>query len=88
MSKVKYAAVIHKEDTSDYGVSFPDFPGCVTAGSTLDEAYAMAKEALQFHIDGLVEDGEKFPSPFDFSSDYIHAAEDVYGVIFIEVNIP
>ena len=33
-----YLAVIHKEPGSEYGVSFPDFPGCVTAGKTIDEA--------------------------------------------------
>ncbi len=58
-----YLALIHKEAGSDYGVSFPDFPGCVTAGSTLDEARANAAEALLFHIEGMVEDGEALPAP-------------------------
>jgi predicted RNase H-like HicB family nuclease len=56
-----YIALIHKDQTSDYGVSFPDFPGLATAGRTLDEARAMAEEALAFHIEGLVEDGEAIP---------------------------
>lgn len=58
-----YAALIHKDHDSDYGVSFPDLPGCVTAGSTLDEAVAMAKEALALHIEGLLEDNEDVPAP-------------------------
>ena len=58
-----YPALIHKEAGSDYGVSFPDFPGCITAGSTLDEARANAGEALAFHIEGMVEDGEALPAP-------------------------
>jgi predicted RNase H-like HicB family nuclease len=58
-----YIALIHKEADSDYGVSFPDFPGVVTAGRTLDEARTMATEALAFHIRGLVEDGEAIPPP-------------------------
>ena len=41
-----YIAIIHKEPDSDFGVSFPDFPGCITAGRTLDEAKEMALEAL------------------------------------------
>ena len=57
----QYIGLIHKDPDSDYGVSFPDFPGCVTAGSTLDEARAMAEEALSFHIEGLIEDGEVIP---------------------------
>lgn len=58
-----YIALIHKDAGSDYGVSFPDFPGCVTAGANLDEARAMAAEALALHIEGMVEDGEAIPEP-------------------------
>ncbi|HZC16501.1 MAG TPA: type II toxin-antitoxin system HicB family antitoxin [Caulobacteraceae bacterium] len=58
-----YVALIHKDADSDYGVSFPDFPGAITAGRTLDEARAMAEEALAFHIEGMVEDGEAAPEP-------------------------
>lgn len=58
-----YIALIHKDADSDYGVSFPDFPGCVTAGVTLDEARDMAAEALTFHIEGMVEDGDAIPEP-------------------------
>ncbi len=58
-----YIALIHKEADSDYGVSFPDLPGCITAGATLDEARAMATEALAFHLEGLAEDGEAIPEP-------------------------
>lgn len=58
-----YIALIHKEPGSDYGVSFPDFPGCVTAGVTLDEARREAQEALALHIDGMIEDGESMPEP-------------------------
>ena len=58
-----YVALIHKDPDSDYGVSFPDLPGCITAGSTLDEAIAMAKEALALHVEGLLEDNEDVPAP-------------------------
>ncbi|GGJ14412.1 type II toxin-antitoxin system HicB family antitoxin [Neoroseomonas lacus] len=58
-----YIALIHKDADSDFGVSVPDFPGCVTAGTTLDEARAMAAEALALHIEGMVEDGEAVPEP-------------------------
>src|SRR5260370_10224808 len=59
----QYIALIHKDADSDYGVSFPDLPGVITAGSTLDEARAMATEALAFHLAGLAEDGEAVPEP-------------------------
>ena len=58
-----YIGLIHKDAESDYGVSFPDFPGVVTAGTDLDNARAMAEEALFLHIEGLVEDGEAIPEP-------------------------
>lgn len=58
-----YIGLIHKDAESDYGVSFPDFPGVVTAGTDLDNARAMAEEALALHIEGLVEDGEAIPEP-------------------------
>jgi predicted RNase H-like HicB family nuclease len=59
----QYIALIHKEPDSDFGVSFPDFPGCVTAGATLDEARAMAAEALGLHLEGIVQDGEAVIEP-------------------------
>jgi predicted RNase H-like HicB family nuclease len=58
-----YIAYLHKERDSDFGVSFPDFPGCITAGKTLEEARRMAAEALALHIAGMVEDGESIPEP-------------------------
>jgi predicted RNase H-like HicB family nuclease len=58
-----YIAYLHKDGKSDYGVSFPDFPGCITAGSTLEDARRMAARALSFHIAGMREDGEVVPKP-------------------------
>lgn len=60
---VSYIALMRKDRDSDYGVDFPDFPGCITAGETLDEAKDMAVEALAFHIEGILEDGEVIPEP-------------------------
>lgn len=59
----EYIALIHKERDSDYGVSFPDFPGCVTAGRSLDEARTFAEEALALHALGIAEDGDDPPEP-------------------------
>jgi predicted RNase H-like HicB family nuclease len=58
-----YIAVVHKDPKSDFGVSFPDFPGCITAGSSIDEAKDMAHDALSLHIKGMMEDGENIPTP-------------------------
>lgn len=58
---MEYIAYLHKDFDSDFGVSFPDFPGCVTAGKTLDEARQLAPEALGLHIEGMIEDGDEIP---------------------------
>lgn len=77
-----YIAILHKDDTSDWSVSFPDFPGCITAGKTLDEAKDNAREALAFHIEGMKEDGEAIPSPS--SLDHImHDPDFQDGVAFL-----
>jgi predicted RNase H-like HicB family nuclease len=57
-----YIAFVHKEDR-DYLVTFPDFPGCVAAGGTLDQAMDGAREALARHVENLREDGAVIPEP-------------------------
>jgi predicted RNase H-like HicB family nuclease len=64
----RYVGLIRKDPRSDYGVSFPDLPGLVTAGVSLDEARVMAEEALAFHIEGLVKDGAPIPMPSDIDA--------------------
>jgi predicted RNase H-like HicB family nuclease len=63
-----YIALIHKDPDSDYGVSFPDLPGCVTAGESLEEARVLAAEALEMHLAGMIEDGEAAPEPSTLES--------------------
>jgi predicted RNase H-like HicB family nuclease len=45
------------EDEGQFGVGFPDFPGCTTIGTSLDDAVTRAAEVLAFHVEGLAEDG-------------------------------
>ena len=58
-----YVALVHKDADSDFGVSFPDFPGCISAGLTLNEAATMAAEALGGHIDLMSDEGLAVPEP-------------------------
>ena len=58
-----YIGLIRKDRGSDFGVDFPDFPGCVTAGRTLEEARSMAAEALALHVQGMTENREPIPEP-------------------------
>jgi predicted RNase H-like HicB family nuclease len=83
---VNYIAIVHKETKSDFGVSFPDFPGCITAGKNIDEAKDMAQEALTLHIQGILEDGEQLPVPSrleDIMSDPDYANAIAYLVVSV-----
>ncbi|MYA21677.1 MAG: hypothetical protein F4Z30_02300 [Gemmatimonadetes bacterium] len=78
-----YIGLIHKEPNSDYGVSFPDFPGCITAGDTLERARTMAAEALAIHIEGMASSGLEIPKPS--SADAVVAHPDACDAIALVV---
>lgn len=81
-----YIALLRKDPTSDFGVDFPDFPGCVTAGRTLDEARRMAVEALELHAEGMTEDGDTFPEPS--SLDAVMGNPDNRDAVAFLVDVP
>lgn len=58
-----YPAIVRKHPSSDFGVEFPDLPGCISAGETLEEAAVMAAEALALHLEGLEADDAPVPAP-------------------------
>ncbi len=58
-----YVAFIHKDPDSVYGVSFPDFPGCISAEETMDGALQHAVDALALHVRGMEADGDAIPAP-------------------------
>jgi predicted RNase H-like HicB family nuclease len=60
---MRYPVVIHKDPDSDYSVTFPDLPGCFTAGESIEEALAMAVEAAELHIEGCLEEGIAVADP-------------------------
>lgn len=63
LKATNFPIVIHKDRDSDYGVTVPGLPGCFSAGSTMDEALAMAREAIELHLEGLLEEGLPIPDP-------------------------
>jgi predicted RNase H-like HicB family nuclease len=83
---ISYIALIRKEAKSDYGVDFPDFPGCITAGSTLDEARELAHEALLAHIDLMQESGEALPEAT--SLEKIMSSSENKDAVAILVSVP
>jgi predicted RNase H-like HicB family nuclease len=84
---VNYIAVVHKELDTDFGVSFPDFPGCITAGKNVDEARDSAQEALSLRVQGMIEDGDPLPDPStleEIMADIDYAD----GVAYLVVALP
>ncbi len=65
-----YVALVHKarKKGADYGVMFPDFPGCVFGGKTIDKALENAREGIIFHIEGLLDIGQTLPEPSSFEA--------------------
>ncbi len=84
----QYIAIIHKDADSDYGVSFPDLPGCVSAGTDLDEAQAMAAEALAFHLEGMAADGESMPEPSPLSQVMADSANHDGVAVLVSAPLP
>ena len=59
---MRYAIVIEKAE-SNYSAYVPDLPGCIATGATVEEAESQIREAIEFHLDGLREDGTPIPLP-------------------------
>ncbi len=81
-----YVALLRKQGGSDYGVDFPDFPGCITAGEILRDARRMAAEALPFHIEGMLGDRDAIPAPSTL--DQIMANPHNRDAVAILVDVP
>lgn len=59
---MQYAVIIERSDTG-FGAYVRDLPGCVAVGETEEEVRVLIREAIEFHIDGLREDGQTVPVP-------------------------
>lgn len=72
MYGMKYAVVIEQGPRS-FGAHVPDLPGCVAVADTREEVLRLIQEAIQLHLESLLEHGEKVPSPSS-SVEYVHVA--------------
>lgn len=60
---MRFPVVLHSDDGVRYGVTVPDLPGCFSAGDTFDDALESVVEAIDLHLEGIVEDGGEIPLP-------------------------
>ena len=82
-----YIAVVHKDSSSDFGVSFPDFPGCIAGGKSIDEVKDLSFEALSGHIKVMREFGEKIPNPSKLD-DIVADKDYLNAIAFLVVSVP
>ena len=62
MSNYRYTIILHPDqEEGGYTVTVPTLPGCITQGETMDDAIAMAKDAIRLHIKFLLADGQPVP---------------------------
>jgi len=59
---MRYAVVVEKTE-NNYSAYVPDLPGCIATGQTVEETEKEIREAIEFHIAGLREDGQAVPQP-------------------------
>ena len=85
----KYLIVIEKGE-NNYSAYSPDVSGCVTTGKTVEEIISTMKEALEFHIEEMLEDGESFPVPKTLNY-YIANTDEISSddiLAHIEIKLP
>ena len=59
---MKYAVVIEKVD-SNYSAYVPDLPGCIATGRTIEKVEIEIRNAIEFHLEGMKQDGQTIPLP-------------------------
>ena len=62
MKVLNYRVLLRKEPEGGFTVVVPSLPGCITYGETLEEALAMAREAIELYLDSLIAEGEEIPT--------------------------
>lgn len=97
MVRIAYPAIITHpdDDTGLFGVVFPDLPGCTSTGNSIDHAFLNAGEALELHLDGIAQDGDKRPTPSTldaartlFLTDYQAPPSAIAAVLLVSATLP
>ena len=86
---MRWPIIIDKDDNSDFGVTVPDLPGCFSAGTSFEDAVDQAKEAIELHLEAMLEDGEDIPMPSEMSIHHGNGAGagTVYAFVEIDDNL-
>jgi predicted RNase H-like HicB family nuclease len=85
---MKFVLVLHTDDGTSYGVTVPDLPGCFSHGNSLDEAIESAKEAIDFHLEGLIEMGSEIPPQLSITAHRTNPdfADGIWSVVDVDIR--
>ncbi|MEH2137721.1 type II toxin-antitoxin system HicB family antitoxin [Nostoc sp.] len=81
---MRYTVVIEKGETS-YGAYVSDLPGCIAVGETLEEVKQMIAEAIEFHLEGMLEDDLSIPQPTSIAHE-VEVAKELFSTNTKSVN--
>jgi predicted RNase H-like HicB family nuclease len=85
---MRFALVIQKDPDSDYGVIVLDLPGCFSAGETIDEAMEQAREAIECHLEAMLQEGEAIPTlrPIEQHRTNPEYAGGIFAFVDVDIN--
>ncbi len=85
---MRFPVVLHTDDGVRFGVTVPDLPGCFSAGGTFDEALDSVVEAIDLHLEGLVEEGGDVPTPHPITEHRANPdfADGVWAAVEVDVS--
>jgi predicted RNase H-like HicB family nuclease len=85
---MKFTVVLHTDDGLHYGVTVPDLPGCFSAGDGIDAALESVEEAIDAHVETLIDDGNDVPVTQSVSTHQGNPdfAEGVWAVVDVPVE--
>ena len=85
---MQFPIVIHKDESSAYGVTVPDLPGCFSGSDTLEAVFDAAHEAISCHVEGLLMDGEPIPKrqPFQAHQDSESYAGGIWALVDVDIS--
>ena len=84
---MRFPVVLHSDDGVRFGVTVPDLPGCFSAGDDFDQALESVKEAIELHLEGLVEEGGDVPVPLPITEHRTNPdfADGIWATVEIDV---
>jgi len=88
MARLFYPAILEKEPESAFGVTFPDFPGLVSAGNTAEEALVNAHEGLAGHVALMDQDGDLLPKPTAIEAVVADSEIRIVAITLVGVTVP